>query len=145
MDEYKPTFGILVPARRGFGTPAGDPCCCHASPPSPFVNRRERERGSRIEVFGNRRTRCFVQDNRRIEGERNQPRLTEDVVSFKRGNRGVQFHAVGGKNVALCLTVESSRVNRIESSCDNRVPSTLRVKAPRCSSIVHLFPSSGPG
>ena len=57
----------------------------------------------------------------------------------------MQFHAVGGKNVALCLTVESSRVNRIESSCDNRVPSTLRVKAPRCSSIVHLFPSSGPG
>lgn len=47
MDEYKPTFGILVPARRGFGTPAGDPCCCHASPPSPFVNRREREREDR--------------------------------------------------------------------------------------------------
>lgn len=40
----KPTFGILVPARRGFGTPAGDPCCCHASFPPSWIDERERER-----------------------------------------------------------------------------------------------------
>lgn len=43
----EPTFGILVPTLRGFGTPAGVPCCCHASFPSGFIRGERSDREPR--------------------------------------------------------------------------------------------------